>query len=97
MILTVRTTKGEILIRLAWSSGRTVTDFVADDLRTAVDKWLAEGLDELVGRGIEAQPRHTSPTEPTFLPRLGEYLERQFPVGAEVPGTATWRASPSTT
>ena len=77
MTLTVRSSIDTLFI-LIWENGVITVAHLDEGVRGDTSKWLEHGLDEWVGRGIDAQPRHTPTSHHEFLPRLKEYLERQF-------------------
>jgi len=94
MLLTVHTPKsGTHLLTIAWSDGVAEVLFVKEELRSSVAGWLARGLHEWVGAvpGPGKAFRRTRSSDPDFVPRLADYLLRQFPtilIELSVPGAA---------
>lgn len=76
--LTIRSERGIRVAELEWRDGVTAVVFATETMRPAVERWLEHGLREWVGAAEDATPRSTSSTSPDFLPRLEEYLAKQF-------------------
>lgn len=70
---------GRLLIRLSWRLGCVSVDSVVTRHSDAVQRWVSQGLLEWVGAPGDETPRETPSSSELFLPRLGNYLERQFP------------------
>jgi len=57
--------------------GNNTVLFSSDLLRPTIDRWLKYGIIEWVGVGVEAEQRHTPPSDPEFLTRLLEYIKKE--------------------
>lgn len=69
----------ERIAHLVWRAGHVEVRFVADELRPAVDRWIAQGVREWVERdGGQRAARITPSTDAMFLRRLAADLRRQF-------------------
>lgn len=73
-----------VLIDLIQTNGVICIKEVSKDLKPAVERWLEYGLTELIGIGIDIESRTTPSSNPKFLPRLANYLERQFSLKVEL-------------
>ena len=75
-------TEFEPLIDLEYHLGFVKINFAKEELRPAVQRWLDHGLNEWVMEGtypnLDHYPRSTTSEHPDFLPRLRDYLARQF-------------------
>ena len=49
-----------------------------------LDRLIRNGLDEWVGEGVDAEPRHTAPDDPAFLERVAAYYARSFGFRASI-------------
>jgi hypothetical protein len=65
-------------LRLVQQNGDTDIDYADDIIRPDAEKWIQFGLSEWINQGIHATPRSTYPQHSKFLPRLKDYLDRQF-------------------
>jgi len=68
------------LFSISWVDGKVSVHEVKSDIQPAVDRWLTRGINEYIGPRHDPMPRHTDADHPEFLPRLKDYLERQFPL-----------------
>lgn len=82
-------TEFEPLLDLESQQGYITVHFVKEDLQSAVQRWLDHGLHEwvsLTDDGLaydkydhqDMHPRSTLANQPEFIPRLKNYLQRQF-------------------
>ena len=76
--LTVKTISGKTLLALTWKNDVTNIDSVDSEVEKSVNRWIKYGLDEWIGHGASVHPRSTLSSDPEFLPRLHEYLRKQF-------------------
>lgn len=53
-------------------------------MRTALEEWCAQGLNELVGQSMGHYMRHTKPDAPQFLTRLFWYSTRALPIDSQL-------------
>jgi hypothetical protein len=67
-----------LLFELSQNNGQVIIEYCNANVKGDVDRYVDHGLDEWFGYGINAQPRHTPPNSDLFLPRLRDYLQRQF-------------------
>lgn len=80
LLITSRRT-GAIVAELQWRSpGVAWATRSSPNMRSAVERWLRKGVQELIGERGRVMPRVTPQSSPEFLPRLRAYLERQFPL-----------------
>jgi hypothetical protein len=76
----------KILIDFEYKDGKTIANYISPNLINDATRWLERGLHEWIddetdhlGKGIFGKrPRSTLSTEPEFLFRLKQYLQRQF-------------------
>jgi hypothetical protein len=76
--LTIRSQRGDLAAELRWRDGRTELIRSTELMKVDAERWIRLGLDEWIGEGDGAEPRTTPSHSPEFLPRLGDYLARQF-------------------
>lgn len=76
--LTIKSISGELLAKLAWRDGVARVLEVKEALASTIYEIVEDGLDEWIGEGADALPRHTAPSSPEFLERIEEYLMSQF-------------------
>lgn len=69
---------------LVWEDGCVTMPTCVDDLRSTLDGFIDNGLNEFVGRGASSLHRHTKSSDPAFLPRLSEYLRLQSGFATEL-------------
>lgn len=53
-------------------------------MRTALEEWCTQGLNELVGQSMGHYMRHTKPDAPQFLTRLFWYSTRALPIHSQL-------------
>ena len=68
----------ERIATLVWREGRVEATFVADEMRTAVDRWIANGVRDWVDAPGGRAARITPSSDPLFLRHLAEDLRTQF-------------------
>jgi len=67
----------EVAFSLLWCGGEVEVESVAEDLRSAVERWLQHGVTEWIGSRRFPCQRTTRPESPDFLANLRDYLLRQ--------------------
>lgn len=76
----------KLLIDFEYKDGKTVANYISPNLINDATRWLEHGLHEWIddqsdplGMGrFGHRPRSTFSTDPEFLPRLKQYLQRSF-------------------
>lgn len=71
---------GELRVCLEYKNGATSIIYTSHRLKNDVEKWVDHGLHEWYRENeIDgAYPRSTESSSPDFLPRLKDYLDKQF-------------------
>jgi hypothetical protein len=66
----------DLLGVMTWREGAVTVETDHLTFRKALQSWVDNGLSELVGEPPTQQPRETPATDPRFLERVAEYLQR---------------------
>ncbi len=62
------------LLELMYKDNQTAAIFIVNDIKNDVDKWLTHGITEIINDDI----RVTTSDDSEFLPRLHDYIRRQY-------------------
>ena len=74
----------KLLVELIEENDKIHRGEVAEEMQAQVDRWLAQGLRQLVREGGRVVPRVTLPTEKQFFARLAEAIQAQTRLGVEI-------------